>query len=446
MAEFCAGLRYEDLKPETLQDAKNAILDWTGVALVGSTQDSAQIVFDAASQLDGGGKSTLMGRSKKASLATAALVNGLAGHALDYDDVQHRTGVHMSSPVLPGLLALAENRHSTGREFITSYLSGMELGCRLGRAARYGNYLRMHGIHPTGFLGHFGAAAGIARLLAATNVQMQHALGIVAGKAMGLMRSFGTMCKPMNAGNAASDGLLSAMMAKEGFIGPEEIFDGKHNIFETTGGATDPEVMVRDLGTEWEVSFNTFKLYACTGWRNPIVEALIVISTQHKLKPADVKKIHVQVYDEMSRLPDLPEPRTGLEGKFSVAHVCSVALADRAGGIAQFTDERVADPVLADLRKRVTVERGDDLDHYQVRAFVTTNDGRELTHFVPIPKGDHLRPMTTDELEGKFRANAATILPKAKVNKLVSLIRNIEEVGDMAEIAKLCAVSGRSRR
>src|SRR5262249_28977516 len=151
---------------------------------------------------------------------------------------------------------------------------------------------------------------------------------------------------------------------------------------------------------------------------------------------SDVKKIHVQVYHEMTKLPDIPEPRSGLEGKFSVAHVASVGLIDRAAGISQFSDERAADPEVAALRRKVTVEAGKDLDHYQVRVFLHTNDGRELTHFVPTPKGDHLRPMTADEFATKFRANASAVLPRSQVDKLVPMIESLESVRNIADVMR----------
>ena len=439
IAEFCVALKYEDLPSAAVEDAKKAVLDWLGVALVGSREESTRIVSGACVDLgEPTGTATLLGTGAQTSPAVATLVNGLAGHALDYDDVQHRCGVHMSAPVLPVALMLAETRQRSGKDLLTAYVAGFEVGCRLGRAARFGNYLHMHGIHPTGFLGHFGAAAAAGKLLRLNTLQMQRNLGIVAGKAAAMMRSFGTMCKPLNAGNAAQDGLFTAMLAQAGLTGPEDIFEGEHNIFSITGGHTDAHELVRALGEEYEITHNTFKAYACTGWRNPIAEAAILLATTHALQPGDVKKMHVLVYSDMMRLPDKPEPRTGLEGKFSVAHVCAVALTDRAAGIAQFTDQRVADSRLAALRRRVTFEASAEMDRYQARMLIETTDGRQFNHFVPVPKGDHLRPMSRDELVAKFRANALVVLPPEQVERLTAVLWDLEAVGDVAELMRLC--------
>jgi 2-methylcitrate dehydratase PrpD len=139
----------------------------------------------------------------------------------------------------------------------------------------------------------------------------------------------------------------------------------------------------------------------------------------------------------MMKLPNYPEPRTGLEGKFSVGHVAAVALVDRAAGIAQFTDERVADAALAQLRRKVTVEVGQELEIYQVRVAVHTTDGRELCHFVPIQKGDYRNPLSRDELLAKFRANASAVLPPDQTETIIAKVWEIEAIGDIAELMQL---------
>lgn len=138
------------------------------------------------------------------------------------------------------------------------------------------------------------------------------------------------------------------------------------------------------------------------------------------------------------RLPNYPEPRTGLEGKFSTEHAAAVALVDRAGGIEQFTDERVVDPALAELRRRVTVEADEGLGPWQIRVFVHTADGRKLSHFIPAQKGDPRNPLSWDDLVAKFRANALAVLPEGQVDRLTLMVRDLEAVGDNAELMRLC--------
>ena len=438
-ADFAVALRYEDLQPEVIAGAKNGILDLLGVALVGATDESTQMILNAAVGSNSTGGATIVGKGVLTTPAVAALVNAFAAHTLNYDDTQHRVDTtHMSAPVLPAVLAVAETHHCTGKESLTAYVAGFEIGCRLGRVARFATHLSKSGINPTGFLGHFGAAAAAGKLMGLDASQMNTNFGLAAGQAAGLMISSGTMSKGQIAANAAHNGVLSAALAKQGFTGPDEIFDGKKNIFSIFGGQTDPAELLKDLGQDLEITSNTFKVYACAGWRNSVVAASVLLAETHALQPRDIKKVRVLACVNQMRLPNYPEPRTGLEGKFSAEHTAAVALVDRAGGLTQFGDGRVNDPAVIELRRRVTLEADDTLKPYQIRVEIHTVDGRELSHFIPIPKGDHLNPLSWDELVAKFRANASMALPQEQVEKLVAMVKNLETVADIASLMRLC--------
>lgn len=439
LADFGLSLAYEDLPPKIIDEAKNGILDFLGVALLGSQNESTRMLLHSSGISDNGGQATVLGTAKQTSPTVAALANAYAAHAMDYDDTQHDCGTHMSAPVLGAALVLAETCHHSGKDLLTAYVAGFEVGCRLGRVGRFGDCLQRHGIHGTGFLGHLGAVAAAGKLTGLDALQMRRSFGISATQAAGLVRSFGTMCKPLHAANAAHNAVRSALLAKQGFTGPEEIFDGEKNIFALYGGKTDPEELVQALGQQFEISRNTIKAFACSGGRNPVVEALILLAANHDLQPKDVKTIQVRLWPQMMWTPNYPEPRTGLESKFSTEHASAVALIDRAGGIEQFTDERVADLALAELRRRVKVEADEELEQYQVRVLVRTRDEREFSHFIPAQKGDPRNPLSRNELVAKFRANASTALPQRQVERLTTMVRDLDAVRDIAELARLCS-------
>ena len=207
LIEFALGLRYEDLPAEVVAKAKGAILDTLGVTLVGSREPTTQMVALTCVGAGREGDATVLGATARTTPAAAALLNGYAAHTTDYDDSQHPCGTHMSAPVLAATLATAEIHHRTGTETLTGYLAGFELGCKLGRIGDFGRVLQRRGVHPTGFLGRFGAAAAAGRLMSLNAGQMNHTMGIAAGQAAGVIRSFGSMCKAFNAGNAAHDGV-----------------------------------------------------------------------------------------------------------------------------------------------------------------------------------------------------------------------------------------------
>jgi 2-methylcitrate dehydratase PrpD len=192
------------------------------------------------------------------------------------------------------------------------------------------------------------------------------------------------------------------------------------------------------LGTEFEISYNTLKEFACAGWRNPVVEASIRLAEDNELKPEDIERVDVWAYVDREHLPNYPNPQTGLESKFSAEHAFAVGMVDRAGGIAQFTDERVGDGVLTELRQRVNLGFDPKLEPYQIRVEVKTRKGGELSHFVPRPKGDHLRPLSWDELAAKFTANATDVLTEQETSRVIEMVGSIESLEDAQDLLGLC--------
>jgi len=438
ISRYCIELKYEALPPEVVLEGKKGLLDTLGVTLIGSLEPATRMMLEATGSAHDKGEATVIGTGVRTAAPAAALVNGYGAHAIDYDDTQHGAATHMSAPVVSAALVAAEIAHRPGKELLLAYTAGFELGCKLGRAGGFGTHLHHRGVHPTSFLGHFGAAVAAGRLLGLDVTRLRRNLGIVGGQAAGLMCSFGTMCKPINSAYAAQDAIIAARLAAQGFTGPEDIFTCKDDIFSVAGGATDPEALVGTLGQPFELMRNTFKVYACTGWRNPLVESMILLATTHDLKPADVKKITVWASTEALRLPDYLEPRTGLEGKFAVTHAAAVSFTDRAGGVRQFTDERVADPAIIALRQKVALEEDKKLVPFQLRVAILTNDGRTFEHFVPSQKGGPGNPMSWDEIADKFRGNASMVLPPENVERLVAQVKDIEGVKDSAELLRLC--------
>ena len=441
-ADFNLNLKYEDLPPEVVTEAKNGILDTLGVALVGSTEPAARMLLHASTPSTNAGESTVWGTRTLTTPTVAALLNGYASHVLDYDDTQHNVGTHMSAAVVPAAMAAAETQHRSGRDLITAYVTGFEVGCTLGRVGGFANHLLKRGFVGSSVLGVIGAATAAGRLTGLNAAQMRNAYGIAFGHAAGVIRSFGSMAKAQNLGNAAQCGVLAALLAKQGFTGPDNIFDGAQSAFAVYGGQTNEEELFRDLGRQFEITHNTRKIYACAGWRNPIIDATMLLADTHSLKPADVAKIRVQACEGVKHLPNYPEPKCGLESKFSAQYAAAVAMIDHAGGVTQFSDERVVDPQLMDLTRRVTLEYDPSLGSFQTRVTIDTRNGSAFTHFIPVQKGKYSNPMTWDELVTKFSANAALVLPQSNVPRLAAMIGELESLKDTAELTRLCRSGG----
>ncbi len=438
LSEYCASLRYQDLPARIVAAARISILDLLGVALVGSREDSVHMLLKAVIGADSRGPASVLGTRATTAPATAALINGHAAHALDYDDFQHKIGTHISAAVVPAMLAMAETTHCSGRDFIAAYVAGFELGCRLGRVANFAHHLNKCGIHSTGYLGHFGAAAAAGRIAQLDGAQMNRCIGISATHASGIARSIGTMCKAQNAANAAHNGVLAAVLAKEGFTGPKDIFDSEQNIFSPFGARSDPAALVDGLGQRFELSDNTPKVYACSGWRSPIVQACIHIAATQNVDVKQVAHVGLVACKDVLRFANYPDPKTSAEAKFSTEYAAAVALADKAGGVDQFGEGRVTDPALRELERKVTFDTSDELKPHQMRVTVVTTDGRTLEHFIAAQKGDPKNPVTDDELIAKFRANALAVLPQSSVDELAERVLKLESVQDTAQIVALC--------
>src|SRR5688500_12832498 len=232
LAKRITALRYEDLPSEAVHWAKVGILDTVGVTLAGSSDPSATIV---AGVLSSGGPSLLLGTAKRVSALDAALVNGTASHALDFDDCNNTLGGHPSAPILPALFALADETGASGREFIAAYVAGFETECKIGLGVHFHHYTK--GWHPTATLGVFGSAAACARLMKLPEDKVAVALAIAASLASGIKANFGTMVKPLHVGHCSRNGLFAALLARDGFTANQGAFEHKQGFFNVFNGA-----------------------------------------------------------------------------------------------------------------------------------------------------------------------------------------------------------------
>src|SRR6266702_1936530 len=244
LGDRIAALRFDDLPEHALRWARIGILDTVGVTLAGAGEPCARIARAVAAPSSG--TALLFGRAERMKPTDAAFVNGTAAHALDFDDCSNTLGGHPSAPILPALFALADERRASGRDFVTAYVAGFEAQARLARAVNFHHYDK--GWHPTATLGVFGACAASSRLLGLDAAQTATALSIAASFSSGLKANFGTMTKPLHVGHAARNGLLAAMLAREGLTAGSEAFQHKQGFFDVYNGAGnfDADAALRD--------------------------------------------------------------------------------------------------------------------------------------------------------------------------------------------------------
>lgn len=447
VVDFVCSTPDDAFPAEARRQAHRAIMDTVGVALAGSKESSSRIVRET---IEGSqGESTVIGSARGAAPGDAALANGTAGHALDYDDVQRSLTGHPSVTVAPAALAIAEAVGASGRDLVNAFLVGFEVECRIGRGMGRSHYAR--GFHETTTLGTLGAAAAGARLFGLNSEQTAHALGVASSMAGGLRANFGSMTKPLQAGNAARGGVMAAEFARRGFTGGHDILDGSIGFLRTFSPADDADFEVVDgLGEEWEILAPgiSVKKYPCCFGTHKAADATLALATEHGIAAADIKRVEVHV-PASSVGPDghigpliHDRPQTGLEGKFSMQYVVAASLLDHQLKLATFEDDAVQRPSAQALLAKVTpvanaTRHPDaDSDEYQAIEIHLTN-GQVLSRSVSEARGGAADPLSDDELMEKYRDCASLVLPEAEVTQSANLLSQLDDLGDLRELTAL---------
>jgi 2-methylcitrate dehydratase PrpD len=437
LVEWTLGLRAAALPPAVTEAASRSITDWLGTAIRGSAEPLAgalAAVIDASGGLE---QATVVGRGLRTSALLAALANGAQAHALDFDDTHLPSIVHGAAPVAPVALALGEWRHLPGDHVLAAFVAGFEVETRLGRVL--GRSLADRGWHVTGVLGHFGAAAAAGKLLGLDAGQFAHALGIAGTQAAGLEQSFGTMSKPLHPGKAAMNGLLAALLAREGYTGATAMLDGRAGLPATFLGVTDLSAAIEDLGKRFEILENSTKFYAACHLTHATIDAGRAIRSRVAPAPDAVEAVRCHVHPLVLKVAANPTPRTGLEAKFSIAYCAATALVRGEAGESEFVETSVRDPAVARVMGRVTPEADASLAIGAARMTIRLADGRTLEERVTAARGTPENLLTRDEVEGKFRRLAGVVLPAERVTRLVAALRGLPGLADVSEVARLAA-------
>ncbi len=325
------------------------MLDWFGCALGGTEEELTRVLRD---ELSAPGPGTLVGCGRTASPRDAALINGAAGHALDFDDTHTLMSGHPTAPVLPAALAVAEQTGATGEALVTALIVGIEVECRLGALMAPAHY--RVGWHATGTFGTIGAAAAVAHLLGLDVERTTHALALAATQAAGLRASFGTMAKPLHAGKAAADGLLAARLAARGFTGNPAALEAPTGLAAAAGGACPDEDRLARFDDRWTIRDTLFKYHAACYLTHASINAALAVSDD--LTADEVERVEVHVAPDLLQICNIAEPATGLEGKFSLRATAAMALlGDDTADMAAFNDARMRDRDLVAMRDRVVV-------------------------------------------------------------------------------------------
>ncbi len=422
--------------------AARAVLDTVGVTLAGAIEPAARAVQRAVAA-EGTGAGRVFGTTQAAAPSQAALANGTAAHALDYDDMCFVSLAHPSAPLVSAAFAAAELAGAPGRALIDAYVVGFEVEGRIGAAMNPRHYRR--GWHCTSTIGTLGAAAAASRLLGLNAGATAEALAIAASEASGLKENFGTMVKPLHAGLAARNGVLAAILAREGMTASRAALDGPQGFLtamDSESASLDP--FVRDLGVRWEIEETgiTVKLYPSCAGTHPTLDALLDLKRESPFDADDVEAIAIGVDAVTPTVLIYDRPSSGLEAKFSMPFCAAAAVVFDRVGVDTFEASTIDDERVRALQSRVRMEVDPTLDASapaltQSRVAVRLKNGRTLTREAHGARGYFDRPASDQELATKFLACAARVMHAPHAHHALDAVRRIATAPDVRAITSL---------
>jgi 2-methylcitrate dehydratase PrpD len=433
LAHRIVTLRYEDLPADIVTIAKHCVLDWVAVAMQGTREPLVTILAEQVAAEGGNDCSTLIGRSRRASARQAALVNGAASHALDYDDVNIRMMGHPTTGVMPAALALAESRGSSGRDLIAAFVAGYETACEIGEIVAPSHYAR--GFHATGTVATFGAAAACAHIHRLDGGATAGALGIAGTQAAGLKSMFGTMCKALHAGKAAENGLLAAELGSRGFSSRTDVLECANGFAATHADGLRPRHQFSSDSGEYHIANNLFKYHASCHQTHAAIEALRALQAEHSFSSSDVVKVTLRHDAGADAICNISRPSTGLEIKFSLRMIAALALAGLdTAWVTNFSDAAARDPGLQALRDRIEVTFVRDWPLTRSEVTVHLADGRVLngSHDSGQPERDLGKQQT--RLLAKFRLLIGPVVGVGLVDDIAGDILSLDRLLDLKHL------------
>ena len=442
LAKFVATHPSKGWSDAVDHEAHRTFMNWLGCAVGAANHEAADAAIAAANMLQPAAQASVLGRADKLDMANAALVNGITSHTFDFDDTHLKTIIHPAGPVASAVLALAEytannpdeTQRVSGRELINALVIGIDVACRVGNAMYPEHYDR--GWHITGSTGTLGAAAACARLLKLDTAQTAMALGIAASQPIGMREQFGTMTKPFHPGGAARAGLMSALLAKNGFTASPKALEAPRGMMQTISTKHDWSEITRELGERFEISFNSYKPFACGIVIHPSIDACSQLRAQG-VKPEHIERIELKVHSLVLELTGKKEPKDGLEAKFSVYHGCAAGLMVGQATEDEYHDAFVNRPDMVALRRKVVAVVDDSIDEASADVTAILTDGRRVHVFVEHAIGSIQNPMTTRLLEGKFHGLSDPILGAAQTSELIQACWHVGQAADVKNIIQL---------
>lgn len=429
LAQFACALNQQPLSPEVIHHAKRAVIDWHAALLPGAVVAPPTLLEQAlAEDLDRGQASLALGRA--ATTRTAALINGTAAHTVEVDDIYRDAIYHPGAPTIAAAWAVGQETRSTGLDVLLAVVAGYEISTRIGAALGRAHYKYWHN---TGTVGSFGAAAAAASLYRLEAGPYAHALATAGTFAAGLQQAFrmDSLSKPLHAGRAAEAGVLAAQAARAGVTGSLDILEGEAGMGVAMSNGPDWQQAVATLGRDFHINRMTFKNHACCGHTFAAIDGALELQRRLGVTAGDIARVRVATYWPALEVAGYENPQTPAEARFSVKYVVATALIYGSVRLSAFESQRLADPAIRELMKRIELTVDPELDagfpgQRAARITIETRDGRSEKYLQPTRKGDPEQPLSDADLDNKFIELAAPVVGADQATALLARLWRLD--------------------
>jgi len=428
LANYIANFPSANISSSAREEASKGVLNWLGCCLGGSQSQAINSALLGLRATFGPPAAGIYGKRLRTDVLNAALFNGIASHVLDFDDTHSKT-MHPSAPILPAVFALAEANNSSGSELLDAYIIGVDSAIRIAMSVTPEHYLQ--GWHITATAGVFGSAAAASRLLKLNAEQTAHALGLAATQASGLRFTFGTMAKSMHAGQAARNGLLSALLASSGFTAGTSSIETKNGFGAVMSNRFDPEQLTADLGQRFEIEGNMYKPYPCGLVLHAAIFAVLELRKKRPCPWQNIASIEATVGPLVQELTAIPNPTNALQSKFSIFHALAVAAIRRSATVADFDDAAVIDRDIQQLRQHIHLKVSSGMHKQEAFVRIFYHDGFQEELHVPRAPGSLDLPLTKEMLENKFLNLSSSRISQAQQLDILQIYLTVGELDSL---------------
>lgn len=444
LAEFIKNTKYNQIPNDVVDSAKDSFLDFLAVSIAGYRKGPlSRIIIPYLLKIGGKYESTVLGTDKKIPAINAALANGISGHSMDLDDGHRKALGHPGVTVIPAALAVAELVGCSGRELLTAIIIGYELFIRIGQEANPALFSR--GFHTTGVCGSLAAASAAVKVLSLDKEKIVSSLGIAGTQCAGLLAvtHSGQMMKPLNAGKAAQNGVLSSLLSQAGAIGSLKILEGKDGFIQAFSGNSDYSPILDELGKSFKIKECYKKFYPACRHTHAAIDAALYLKNNNNFNIPDVQEIKITTYPAALKLTQKEKmPEDEAETRFNIAFAVSLAIVKGKAGINEFSMENTKNQQIGDLFNKVKIINDSSFESKEnnirgAEVEIILRNNTRLKKRIILPKGEPENPLTKEELYDKFNDFIGKFWSNEKKEKVLEYSQNLDEVDNIRILTDL---------